>query len=71
MSQELRAGYRVPSISEFVPGFEYEVYSEGVWEDSVEDFCGWYKYTFSEGINFRDINDIERELENGNIQVAL
>ncbi len=68
--EDLRQGYRVPDIFEFVKGFKYEVYSEGYWEDSIEDFCGWYEYTF--GMNcWRDIEDIERELLNGNIQVKI
>ena len=67
--QSLRDGYRIPDISEFVKGFEFEVYSEGYWEDSIEDFCGWYTYKFEEGWSFRDINDIKRELKNGCIQV--
>ena len=61
--------YRIPKIEEFVEGFEYEVYSEGLFEDSVEDFCGWYKYTF--GVDcWRDIEDIEQELKAGNIRVV-
>jgi len=68
MAEELREGYRIPSIDEFVDGFEFEVLSEGYFEDSVEDFWGWYKYKFG-GNNWRDIEDIERELELGNIQV--
>lgn len=66
--QNLREGYRIPKIEEFIDGFTYEVYSEGYFEDGVEDFCGWYKYTI--GIDsWRDIEDIERELKRGNIQV--
>ena len=68
MAEKLRKGYRIPTIDEFVDGFEFEVYSEGCWEDSVEDFCGWYKYKFGYN-NWRDIEDIERELQLGNIQV--
>lgn len=69
MAEKLREGYRIPELSEFVDGFEYEVYSEGCFEDSIEDFFGWYTYRFNKGMCFRDIEDIERELENGNIQV--
>lgn len=59
--------YRVPKLDEFVDGFVYEVYSEGFFEDSVEDFCGWYKYTV--GVNcWRDKDDIEREILLGNIR---
>ena len=65
--QELRKNYRIPTIDEFVDGFTYEVYSEGYFEDSVEDFCGWYTYTVGKN-NWRDIEDIERELRLGNIQ---
>jgi len=65
---ELRIGYRIPKLEEFVKGFEYEVYSEGYFEDSIEDFCGWYKYKFQQGECFRDIDDIEIELNNGSIQ---
>ena len=46
MREELRENYRIPTIDEFVDGFEFEVYSEGYWEDSVEDLCGWYEYKF-------------------------
>lgn len=68
MAQELRKGYRIPTINEFVEGFEFEVYSEGYWDDSIEDFFGWYEYKFGYD-NWRDIEEIERELELGNIQV--
>lgn len=69
--QELRDGYRIPDISEFVKGFKYEVYSEGYFEDSIEDFCGWYEYKFEEGWCTRDIENIEIELNNKCIQVKL
>jgi len=36
--------YRIPKIEEFVDGFTYEIYSEGYFEDSIEDYCGWYEY---------------------------
>lgn len=58
---------RVPDISEFVEGFEFEVYSEGYFEDGIEDICGWYKYTMG-GNNWRDIEEIEQELKSGNIR---
>lgn len=68
--EDLRQSYRVPDISEFEEGFKYEVYSEGYWEDSIEDFCGWYEYTV--GVScWRHRDDIERELLNGNIQVKI
>lgn len=41
--------YRTPTINEFVDGFEFEVYSEGYFEDSIEDFCGMYIYKFNKG----------------------
>lgn len=62
--------YRVPKIEEFVYGFTYEVYSEGYFEDGVEDFCGWYTYTV--GVDcWRDIEEIESELNIGNIRVPI
>jgi hypothetical protein len=64
---KLEPGYRIPSIEEFVNGFVFEVYSEGWFEDSIEDFCGWYTYTFGT-TNWRDIEEIEQELENGNVR---
>lgn len=63
--------YRIPNITEFIEGFEYEVYSEGTYEDSIEDFCGWYEYKFMQGSCFRDISDVERELKEGNIRVRI
>ena len=67
MSKKLRENYRIPTIDEFVDGFEFEVYSEGYGEDSVEDFCGWYKYKFGYN-NWRDLDEIQIELDLGNIQ---
>jgi hypothetical protein len=62
--------YRVPNIKEFVKGFSYEVYSEGYYEDCIEDFCGWYQYTF--GLDcWRDLEDIELNLLNGNIRCEI
>lgn len=63
--------YRIPTIDEFVDGFEFEVYSDGMFEDSVEDFCGWYMYKFNEGICWRDIDDIIDELDNNNIRCRI
>lgn len=60
--------YRVPTINEFVDGFEFEIYSEGYSEDSVEDFHGWYKYTYGQN-NWRDIEEIEVKLHAGNVRV--
>lgn len=71
MAEQLREGYRIPNINEFIVGFKYEVYSPGYWEDSIEDFCGWYEYKFNQGLCFRDIEDIEIELKLGNIQVKI
>lgn len=62
--------YRIPSISEFIDGFEYEIYSEGYFEDSVEDFGGWYKYTIGKDC-WRDLEDIENELLKNNIRVKI
>lgn len=62
--------YRTPSLDEFVDGFEFEIYSEGYFEDCVEDFCGWYPYKMG-GNNWRDLEDLEEELLSGNIRVAV
>ena len=40
--------YYVPSIEEFHPGFKYEHLSDGLFEDSIEDFWGWYNRCFGE-----------------------
>jgi hypothetical protein len=69
--EELRKGYRVPELREFVFGFRYEVLSEGYWEDSSESFWGWYCYIWGNGNYWRDIDDIKRELEYGNIRVLI
>lgn len=60
--------YRTPRLEEFTTGFAYQVYSEGYHEDSIEDFCGWYSYNFQQGLCFRDLEDIKRELNEGNIR---
>lgn len=60
--------YRIPDIKEFIKGFEYEVYSEGFYDDCIEDFEGWYRYKFKEGICWRTKEDIKRELKNGYIR---
>ena len=70
MAQELREGYRKAKIEEFIDNFKFEVYSEGYVEDSIEDFCGWYKYKFGVS-NWRDVEEIEEEIEKGNIQVKI
>lgn len=67
----MKETYRTPTLDEFIHGFVYEVYSEGYWEDSIEDFDGWYQYAFDKGFCWRDLEDIERELERGNIRVRL
>jgi hypothetical protein len=59
--------YRIPDISEFVAGFAFEVYSEGYFEDSIEDFFGWYRYVMG-GNNWRDNYEIEAELRAGHIR---
>lgn len=63
---KIKQGYRIPSINEFVDGFEFEIYSEGSFEDSIEDFAGWYEYKFGFD-NWRDIEEIQHELDLGNI----
>jgi len=65
---EEKEKYRIPTLSEFVEGFEYEVYSDGLFEDSIEDFFGWYRYKFQQGSCFRDLDDIQLALLNGNIR---
>ncbi len=55
--------YRKPELSEFVDGFKYEIYSEGLDEDSIEGFCGWYSYIVGDTC-WRDKEDIEREIDN-------
>lgn len=67
---ELRKGYKVPKLKQFVKGFEYEVYSEGYFEDGIEDLCGWYKYIF-EVNDWRDLDDIKQDLKLNNIQVKI
>lgn len=62
--------YRIPKIEEFIFGFVYEIYSNGFDDESVEDFCGWYIYTFGED-DWRDIEDIGRELKSGNIRTRI
>lgn len=62
--------YRIPAIEEFVDGFTYEIYSEGWWEDSIEDFCGWYEYTVGKDC-WRHIDQIKQELLEGNIAVRI
>jgi hypothetical protein len=65
--EELRENYRIPTIDEFVDGFEFEVYSEGYIPDSIEDLHGWYKYKFGYN-NWRDLDEIQIELDLGNIR---
>ena len=65
--EELRENYRIPTIDEFVDGFEFEVYSEGYILDSIEDLHGWYKYKFGYN-NWRDLDEIQIELDLGNIR---
>ena len=62
--------YRKPELKEFVEGFEYQVYTEGHWEDSIEHISGWYPYSYNQGMCFRDLEDIERELNDGHIRVV-
>ena len=65
--EALRKNYRIPKIEEFVDGFNFEVHSDGYFEDSIESFWGWYKYKFGQD-NWRDIEEIKEELKDGNIQ---
>ena len=65
--EELRENYRIPTIDEFVDEFEFEVYSEGYIPDSIEDLHGWYKYKFGYN-NWRDLDEIQIELDLGNIR---
>ncbi len=67
----MEKGYRIPRIDEFILGFEYDVYSDGASIESIEDFSGWYSYRFNKGLCFRDIDDINTELERGNIRVKI
>jgi hypothetical protein len=60
--------YRIPTIDEFVDGFTFQVYSPGYFDDSIEDFCGWYTYTMGLD-NWRDIDEIETELNSNTIRV--
>lgn len=62
--------YRIPSIDEFIEGFEFEVYSEGYYDDGIEDFCGWYTYIVG-GNNWRDLDQIQEEIKRGNIRVRV
>jgi hypothetical protein len=62
--------YRIPTIDEFTDGFTFEVYADGCFQDCVEDFEGWYRYTIGLD-NWRFLDDIERELVNNNIRVEL
>jgi hypothetical protein len=61
--------YRIPRIEEFVDGFRFEVYSEGYFEDSIEDFCGWYPYVMGFS-NWRDLGEIQVLLDAGYIRVS-
>lgn len=58
--------YRIPKIEEFIDGFSFLIYSEGYCDDSIEDFWGWYSYTMGDD-NWRDIDEIQSELEHGHI----
>lgn len=63
--------YRVPDISEFVDGFEYEIWSDGFDDGDLEDFCGWYTYKFGEFPNWRELDEIKQELLNNNSRVKI
>lgn len=62
--------FRIPIIEEFINGFTYEIYSEGYFEDSIEDHCGWYEYTIGKNC-WRHIDQIKQELLEGNIAVRI
>ena len=62
------AQYRGPTLNEFIDSFSFEVYSEGYFEDCLEDFSGWYSYTMGKN-NWRDLDEIVHELNKGNIRV--
>lgn len=67
---QIGKGYRIPSIDEFKHGFKFEVFSEGYFDDSIEDIVGWYKYTY--GVDsWRDLEEIERELEKGFVRARI
>lgn len=50
--------YYTPDIEDIRVGYEYEAYSEGVDEISVEDIAGWYKYKWDQGNCWRDTVDM-------------
>jgi hypothetical protein len=62
--------WRIPTLEEFVNGFSFQIYSAGYFEDSIEDFAGWYTYTMGEN-NWRDIDEIKTELKAGHIRVEI
>lgn len=62
--------YKIPKIEEFIDGFIFEIYSEGYWEEDIEDFCGWYEYTMGKD-NWREIEDLKDELKKGNIRAKI
>ena len=53
--------YYTPEIEEFHTGFEFEIWSDGYFEDDVEDIAGWYEYTFNVRC-WRSLSDIEELL---------
>lgn len=66
---ELDKGYRIPLINELIDGLAYEVYSPGYYDTDIEDIAGWYPYTIDS--DWRDIEDIRKELSEGNIRVKI
>ena len=60
--------YYIPKIEEFIDGFVYEIYSEGCFDENIEDFAGWYEYTMGKD-NWRTIEEIAEQINLGNIRV--
>lgn len=69
--EELRKGYRIPTIDEFVKGFVYELIIDGYYTDSLEDFYGFECYEITEPPTLHFLDEIKRELKLGNIQVKI
>lgn len=64
-----KENYIIPtSLDQLPTGTKFEVWSEGYYDDSIEDFCGWYVYTIGEN-NFRDDEQLKTEMKHGNIRI--
>lgn len=71
MKQNSELNYRIPTIEELMTdGFEYEIFCDGLFEDSIEDFAGRYTYTVGKD-SWRDEEDLIRELEEGKIRTKI